>query len=151
MYNSDLQFLRFALQAASKSRPNFAHHLGMLNFRTLVKNASAQQLFQYRTRGVLALKLFICEYLATLVAGFSYHTAVKSNALHSKPQQYILLTHWPDIHEDQSPDLLYLFMGIFDIHAQSVAATWTFGVFAPIVDAVIAGVNKHLKKEGTSI
>ncbi|KAK7042287.1 hypothetical protein R3P38DRAFT_3348325 [Favolaschia claudopus] len=149
MSNNDAdnwQFLRFALQAAaSKSRPNFGEHLKMLNFRALVENASAQRLIQYRTRGELALKLFLCDYLASLDAGFSYHAAVNLTVPHFKTLQYILLTHWPTVHEKDSPDLLFLFLGIFDIHGQSAVATWMSDVFAPIVDAVVAGVNKHLQ------
>ncbi|KAK7019930.1 hypothetical protein R3P38DRAFT_3198370 [Favolaschia claudopus] len=136
----DTYIKRAVHNATCQVKPDFPQHLAAIQ---LSARATGEEVLDSRALGELTVEVFTYRFVVGSNIPLFLYPVVKTHVLCAKLYQALLRTHWTFIHEDDSPDLLYLFLGVMRLHSESRTATWLSEVFGPLIKAVVSGYNQY--------
>ncbi|KAK7042283.1 hypothetical protein R3P38DRAFT_311973 [Favolaschia claudopus] len=143
MPDFDTYIKRAVHNATRQVHPDFPQHLAAIQFSA---RATGDEVLNPRALGELTVTVFTYRFIVGSNIPLFLYPVVKTHVLCAKMYHALLRTHWTSIHEDDSPDLMYLFLGIMRLHSESRAATWLSEVLGPLIEAVVSGYTHYLCK-----
>ncbi|KAK7042279.1 hypothetical protein R3P38DRAFT_3448046 [Favolaschia claudopus] len=136
----DTHIKRAVHNAIRQVHPDFPQHLAAIQSSS---RAMGEEVLDSRALVELTVEVFTYRFVVGSNIPLFLCPVVKTHVLCAKLYQALLRTHWTFIHDDDSPDLLYLFLGVMRLHSESRAATWLSEVLGPLIKAVVSGYNQY--------
>ncbi|KAK7031522.1 hypothetical protein R3P38DRAFT_818494 [Favolaschia claudopus] len=141
MPDFDTCIKRAVHNATRQVHPDFPQHLAAIQFDA---GSTGQAVPDSRALGELTVVVFTYKFIVRSNIPLFLYPIVKKHVLCSNLYQALLRTHWRYIGEEDSPDLMYLFLGVMRLHSESRAATWLSEVLGPLIKAVVSGYTHYL-------
>ncbi|KAK7042265.1 hypothetical protein R3P38DRAFT_3260299 [Favolaschia claudopus] len=145
MPDFDTYIKRAVHNATRQVNPDFPQHLAAIQFSS---RATGEEVLDSRALGELTVAVFTYRFVVGSNIPLFLYPVVKTHVLCAKMYHALFRTHWIFLHEDDSPDLMYLFLGVMRLHSEieSRAATWLSEVWGPLIEAVVSGYTHYLCK-----